>query len=239
MKSNDLLWDLTGNRSTLRKLYHNNAMMSEHYHSNRIKPVTDPREWEILDAIPMEEPEAETNFEKLLMSRRTIREVSGKKVDNNFISRLLRFSVGITGSTEKGYQLFSYPSPGATYATTVFLSINLEKYNYVYRYNAYDHSLEKYLEDPDYHIAEIIYDKKLAAFPIKLFFASDYQLIEKMYGEIAYRLLCLEMGHMAQNILLYSQERGYHSACIGGYNELQFKEMIGEQYDLHYVVVVG
>lgn len=213
--------------------------MSEHYHSIRIKPVKENRSWELLDAIPLEQTEAKTELEKLLVSRRTIREVSGKKVDYNFISNLLNFSVGITGSTKDGYQLFSYPSPGATYAATIFISINQEQHNYVYRYNPYNHALEKYAEDPHHRIGTIIYDEKLAAFPFKLFLASDYQLIEEIYGEIAYRLLCLEMGHMAQNISLYSCDKKYNSVCIGGYNEHLFKEIIGEQYDLHYVIVVG
>lgn len=213
--------------------------MSEHYHSILIHPVNNPRTWEQLDAIPLQEPEAKTYFEKLLVSRRTKRDVSENRINNEFISKLLKFCVGVTGSTEDGYQLFSYPSPGATYATTVFISINEGQHNYIYRYNAYDHSLERYTEDSNHKISEVIYDEKLKVFPIKMFLASDYQLIEKKYGEMAYRLLCLEMGHMAQNISLYSLEKGYHSVCVGGYNELLFKEMIGEEYDLHYVVVVG
>ncbi len=213
--------------------------MSEHYHSIRIKPVRNEREWELLDAIPLEQPKAKTPLEKLLVSRRTIREVSGNKVDDNFISNLLKFCVGISGSTEDGYQLFSYPSPGATYATTVFISIKQEQHKYVYRYNPYKHALEKYVEDPDHSIGKVIDDGKLADFPIKLFLVSDYQLIEEKYGEIAYRLLCLEMGHMAQNISLFSFDNEYNSVCVGGYNELRFKEIIGKQYDLHYAIVVG
>ncbi|WP_026908240.1 SagB/ThcOx family dehydrogenase [Paucisalibacillus globulus] len=239
MKRHDQLWDLTGKRNTLRELYHQNAMISKHYHSMRIKPVKNHRKWELLEAIPLDEPKAESYLEQMLFLRRTIREVSGKDIDIQFISKLLKFSVGITGSTDSGYQLFSYPSPGTTYATTVFISIAQEEHIYIYRYNAYDHSLEKYAEDLDHRIADVIFDKKLSEFPILIFLASDYQLIEEVYGEIAYRLLCLEMGHMAQNITLYSLEKEYHSVCIGGYNESLFKEIIGKQYDLHYVVVVG
>lgn len=233
------LWDTKGDRSALRKMYHDNAMLYEHFLTNQVKPIETNRQWEQLDAVSLQCYEASTHIEKLLASRRTIRSVSNQEMSSEFIAKLLQFCAGVSEETDDGYKLFTYPSPGATYATTVFITVNGWKENYLYRYNPYNHTLEYFKEDVDHQASNIIYDKALQSFPVKIFLASDYQLIEEKYGEMGYRLLLLEMGHIAQNISLYSFACGYHSVCLGGYNEPLFKKTFSMDHDLHYVVVVG
>lgn len=214
-------------------------MLYKHFLSNQVKAIEKQREWASLDAFLLSRHKAKTCFEEILISRRTQRVKSEIKVTEAFISKLLKFCVGVTGETDDGYRLFSYPSPGATYASTVFISVDDWKERYIYRYNPYKHALEYFKKDVNNHTSEIVYDRSLKEFPVKIFLASDYQLIEEKYGEMAYRLLCLEMGHMAQNISLYSSDSGFNAVCIGGYNEPLFKEVISREYDLHYVIVVG
>lgn len=233
------LWDTKGGRNNLRKMYHDNAMLHDHFLSSQVKPIKSQRDWEQLEAISLSYHEAVTCFEKLLSSRRTKRSVSEKEITREFISKLLGFCVGISGETNDGFKLFTYPSPGATYATTVFIAIDGWEGNYLYRYNPYKHALEYFKKDVHHQVSDVVYDKELQSFPVKIFLASDYQLIEEKYGEMAYRLLLLEMGHMAQNISLYSFDNDFYSVCLGGYNEPLFKEVVSCEYDLHYVVVMG
>ncbi|MFK3937448.1 SagB/ThcOx family dehydrogenase [Alkalihalobacillus sp. NPDC078783] len=234
MFENNNLWNLTGERSKLRKIYHLNSQVNEHFHSTLIKPIKGQKKWLPKESKHLHISNPKTEFEQLLVSRRSKRKVSGKPITIEFLSKLLLYCAGVTNK-EKG--LFSYPSPGATYPTSIFIKIKGHKF--IYRYNPYEHNLEEYTDDLNNGSDEIMSDKSLVGFPVKLFLASDYQLIDERYGEASYRLTCLEMGHIGQNIMLYSHENGYHSVCLGGYNELAFKSRIGDEYDLLYVIVVG
>ena len=162
--------------------------------------------------------------------------MSENSIDVVFIAKLLKFCAGIT---DHDNNLFSYPSPGALYPCTLFISINTPEYDYVYRYNPYMHTLEEYKLDQSKIINNVILDEDLKKFPLKLYFTSDYQLLEEKYGELSYRLLCQEIGHIAQNISLYCEHKKFNSVCIGGFVESVFKSVVDERYDLHYVMAVG
>ncbi|MGQ8872592.1 SagB family peptide dehydrogenase [Paenibacillus sp. TSA_86.1] len=236
MISDEYLWDLESDRSLLRKLYHGNANSMEEFSSVNLKKLRNKKKWEIKNGIDLPVYRPETEFEKLLYSRRTRRFPSHEKLDLNFISKLLKFGAGITQQDEN---LFSYPSPGALYPCTLFISIDSPEYEYIYRYNPYKHSLEEYRLDSAHSINQVVLDKDLKKFPMKIFFASDYQLIEEKYGDISYRLVCQETGHIAQNLSLFCEYMNFNSVCIGGFVEHYFKKIVSEKYDLHYVMVVG
>lgn len=236
MKEN-ILWDLNTNRSELRNFFHENTVSSRSFTSVQIKPVTSLKKWDKKDSIQLKEFEAVTPLEKLLKTRRTHRKVTGRDISLSDISKILSFSVGISDK-ERGY--FTYPSPGALYPCTLFLTIKSEDFEQlIYRYNPYTHSLEIYNRIEHKFLDEVVLDKDLQRFPLKIFFATDYQLIEEKYGELSYRLLNQEVGHMAQNLSLYIGSVGLHSVCIGGYSEMIFKKYVDSSYDLMSVMVVG
>lgn len=228
-------WDLVPNQSIIRKRYHEAAVMYEGIGSIPNAFYNKKRYWEEKEAIELSYSNPTTDFERLLRSRRTRRKVSDKKITLDFLAKLLQFCAGISDEEK---ELLTYPSPGATYPTTLFVYWN-DGQNYLYRYNPFNHTLEKYSEKNMDHIHKIIGDKVLNEFPVFLFFASDYQLVEEKYGAISYRLLNQEMGHLAQNISLYCEQERYHSVCIGGFFQSHFQKIVGSTYDLHYVMVVG
>lgn len=229
-------WDLESDRSLLRKLYHRNSGSCLEFSSVNLKPLRHKKRWNIHPEVKLELFPPESSFEQLLSRRRTRRQPSGKPIDLRTVARMLRFAAGIT---DPDNNRFSYPSPGALYPCTIFLSLSLPDYDHVYRYNPYSHGLELIAHDPDRRIDHVLLDPDLRQFGLKLFLASDYQLIEEKYGDLSYRLLCQETGHIAQNISLYAESIGLHSVCIGGFDERVFQNVVDPSYDLLYVMVVG
>ncbi|MBC1492764.1 SagB/ThcOx family dehydrogenase [Listeria booriae] len=234
--STEVIWTTEVDRSILRKFFHNNSISKRYLTSVQIKKVLKNKQWENKTGINLRIYEPKTSLEKILYSRRSRRKINGKKITINEISKLLQFSVGITDK-ENGY--FAYPSPGALYPCTLFLSLDLPGFNNVlYRYNPYQHKLEEYCYDSGQVAGNSIIDDELRKFPIKIFFTSDFQLLEDKYGELSYRLLNQEIGHIAQNLLLYAESLGINATCIGGFYEYEFQKKVPE-YDLLYVMVVG
>ncbi|CAM4185984.1 SagB family peptide dehydrogenase [Saccharibacillus endophyticus] len=229
-------WQPEPDRSELRKKFHRVSVSRKDRTSVQIKKVRSIKKWELLEGIVLPRVEADGQTERLLVSRRTRRIRSEAKLDLDLLARLLQFSVGVTDENN-GY--FAYPSPGALYPCTLFVAADLPGLEGdVYRYNPYRHMLERYSKDPSKHLDAAVIDPGLAEFPIKLFFASDYQLLEEKYGELSYRLLNQEIGHMAQNLSLCAELMGLNSVCIGGFYEEEFQRAVSD-YDLLYVMVVG
>ncbi|EOV9527414.1 SagB family peptide dehydrogenase [Bacillus cytotoxicus] len=229
-------WDTDFDRSSLRKYFHKHSISRRNYTSVQIKKVKGSKKWDKYEGIALQKYSSKVQIEEILKRRRTRRVRSEVNITKEILSKLLLFSVGITDS-ENNY--FAYPSPGALYPCTLFLTINLPDFkDDIYRYNPYKHMLEKYSLNTGHYLDEVVIDNQLAKFPLKIFFTSDYQLLEDKYGELSYRLLNQEIGHMAQNISLYAEYLGLNTTCIGGFYEEEFKKYIKE-YDLLYVMVVG
>ncbi|WGT40304.1 SagB family peptide dehydrogenase [Lysinibacillus sp. 1 U-2021] len=231
-----VLWDTEVDRSLLRRTFHSKTISRKDYTSVQIKKVKTKKKWETKPGIFLHKRAPQNDIEKLLVNRRTRRYPSNREINIQDISEILQFAAGITDEKNK---YFSYPSPGALYPCTLFLSINLAGFKEkIYRYNPYKHQLEEYADASIRSADSIIIDINLKKFPVKIFFTSDYQLLEEKYGELSYRLLNQEIGHIAQNISLYSEFVGLNTTCIGGFYEEEFKRYIPE-YDLLYAMVVG
>ncbi|NGZ75301.1 SagB family peptide dehydrogenase [Saccharibacillus alkalitolerans] len=231
-----LWWETEPDRSALRRYFHERSVSRKNYTSVQIKKVKAVKRWDRKEGLALRRFEPQTELEELLLRRRTRRFRSAAEPDAELLARLLQFAVGVTDE-RSGY--FAYPSPGALYPCTLFLSVDLpELRGNVYRYNPYLHVLELYAPGRADPLEAAIIDRELAAFPIKLFFASDYQLLEEKYGELSYRLLNQEIGHMAQNLSLCAEDLALNTVCIGGFYEEEFKRAVPD-YDLLYVMVVG
>lgn len=230
------IWDLLPDPTRSRKQFHRNAVMHRGIGSIPNINFKKERFWQDKSGLKLDYHRPKSFFETLLVNRRTRRVISDKGIELKFLSKLLQFCAGLS---DKDNQFLTYPSPGATYPTTLFIYWDDSPIECLYRYNPFNHSLEYYEIGQMDNIKKVIGDKLLRDFPLIIYFASDYQLVEEKYGAMSYRLLNQEMGHIAQNISLYTEQEGYNSVCIGGFFQSYFQEVVGEQYDLHYVMVVG
>ncbi len=228
------LWQYASDVSRSRRCYHQRAVMYEGIGAIPNQHYKKTRHWAEKPATVLKKHLPTTAFEHLLTKRRTVRHPSEKDVTMAFLERLLQFAVG---ASDEAHPLMTYPSPGATYPTQVFLATPFSES--AYRYNPFNHTLECFDVSGEQRLRRVVGDPALKPFPLFIFLASDYQLVEEKYGAMAYRLLNQEMGHMAQNISLYATQEGFHSVCVGGFYQSYFKAVVGDAFDLHYVVVVG
>lgn len=236
---NNILWNSDEDRTSLRKITHAFSTMNINNKSVQIKPIKSLKKWSAKKDLKLSNNNAYSNIEKILLNRRSRKVPSYKDINEKLISNFFRFSFGISDYKNK---FMTYPSPGALYSITIFVTIDTKLFQgWIYRYNPYKHTLEKYLSITNEELVEFnktIINYQSIKFPIKLYFATDYQLVEEKYGTMTYRLINQEVGHMAQNASLYAEYLKLNSCVIGGYYENIFQKYI-PQYDLLSVMVVG
>lgn len=235
---NEKLWKFNVENDKIYRHYHMNSQNQREFKSVQIKSIKGKkREWEKFPFEILEDVPIIGEFEELLFRRRTRREVSNIEINDQVISKFLKLSFG-KSEVEEGFS--TYPSPGALFPTMIYMTIQNEKYrNKLLRYNPYKHAVE-YVETIDSKkMTDVIISDDLKEFPIVFYLATDYELLNDKYGELSYRLVCQETGHMAQNISLTAEYLGLNSVCLGGYYEYAIQGKAFENKDLLYVIVVG
>lgn len=229
-------WNLERDYMKFIEFVHSNSIIFNEYKTMNLSPITSSRRWGKLEQIPLTSFSPNTDLEKLLFQRRSVRIPKNKNLNFHFFSRLLKFSCGVS---DKNKGFFTYPSPGGTYATTIFLYSEFIDEEILFRYNPGNHSLEKFTVVTKEQIFSIVNDKELSQFKNVIFLASSYDLIAERYKFATYRLLCQENGHIAQNILLYLTHTNVNGVPIGGFLDNDFKKYVSNNLDLHYVIVMG
>lgn len=178
------------------------------------------------------------SLEESIKQRKSVRSFEDKVFSIEQISQLLWAAQGITHNYHD--RLFrSAPSAGATYPLETYLLTA----SGVYRYNPVEHSLSRIFEE----------DKRLALSEASLGQASVssasavfvFTMIEERtaqrYGERAFRYICMEAGHVAQNIHLQAVSLGLGSVPVGAFNDSDVSAVLGcpdNEFPL-YIVPVG
>ncbi|MBN1298631.1 MAG: SagB/ThcOx family dehydrogenase [Actinobacteria bacterium] len=170
------------------------------------------------------------------MSRRSIRDFTGRKIDMEKISMILWAAQGIT-KNDTGYR--TAPSAGALYPIDVYIF----KSDGIYKYIPQGHKLHK-VSDKDKRLK--LYEACLLQEPVKeaplnIVIIAEYGRTEKKYGSRAIRYANMEAGHVCQNILLEVTSLHLGAVPIGAFRDEMVIEIIGLT-DAHtplYVIPVG
>ncbi|MHA2700655.1 SagB/ThcOx family dehydrogenase [Streptococcus agalactiae] len=236
---NQGLWNFERDTSDFTDYIHKNSVMNISNKSIKISRKSRKKEWEYRPSIDLCRTKDSNFLEEILLNRRTVRTPSGGNITLTELGRLLEFGSGIS---DKKNLYFTYPSPGATYATTIFIYTTIFGLDseILYRYNPYQHSLEKFEYVDNDIVKAVIQDEKFELFPIYIFFATDFQMIQPKYGTLTYRLLNQEVGHISQNLSLQAVAMGLNSTIYGGFYEENFLKLFSEKkYNLLSVMFVG
>ncbi len=179
-----------------------------------------------------------------LKKRRTIREITGKKIGSSRLDQLVWAACGNTLKYE-GVVFRTAPSAGATYPIELYAAINnTENYeNGIYIYNKKTEKLDivnngAFLPE----IQKMSWDQDFISLSNAIFLmVYDPKKIEKEYGVKSRDYALLECGHIAQNILLMAMAKGLGAVPVGAFSKKRLANLLNLKPDrkVLYMVCVG
>ncbi len=180
-----------------------------------------------------------TNFEELLLKRRSIREYLGEPLTIKELSHILFAAYGVTD--DRGFK--TVPSAGATYPLEIYINIRdvLGLEEGLYHYIPEEHSIEM-IDDNEYSRELAIASLNqmfIAVAPITLIIAADYYRTISVYGERGFRYVHMEVGHVAQNVYLMATALNLGTVSVGAFYDDEIKRILNIKEEPLLLMPVG
>lgn len=185
--------------------------------------------------LPREFPPTGCSLEEAIQRRRSLREYTSEPLSLEQVSQLLHLSYGVTGSWEfsEGIQrVRAAPSAGGLFPLELYLiAQNVDGLPVgIYHYNVPDHALER-LPGPDDIRAAMAavshYEATLANASALIVVTAVFDRTTFKYGDRGYRLVLLDAGHMAQNLLLAATAMQLGAVPFGGFRDDPLSRLVG------------
>jgi SagB-type dehydrogenase family enzyme len=197
-------------------------------------------------------PQPDQPLAAVLAGRRSIREYDARPVPLRTVASLLHHACGTTGEMghpehpEIRQRLRAHPSGGALYPIETYLvALRIEGLDAgVYHYHAPDDCLEVVRRaDVADRLASLMLmgGGRLDSAGLVVFAARWEQPIAK-YGERSYRVVLLDAGHVAQNVLLVAGALGLATCPIAGFHDDALAAELGldpNQEPVLYLIAFG
>jgi SagB-type dehydrogenase family enzyme len=188
-----------------------------------------------MSRLPQPTVKGNMSVEEALNTRRSVREFSGADVSDNDLSQIVWAAQGITGP--QGFR--TAPSAGALYPIEVYI-VNVTG---VYHYIPLNHSLEKIREGDvkDDLMRAALNQNAVGHAPLDLVITGMYERTAVKYGDRAERYVCLEAGHVAQNVLLQCTALHLGAVPIGAFDDAKVQDVLGISHDNRplYIIPIG
>ena len=184
--------------------------------------------------LPPPKKKGTTSLEETLEKRRSKRKFVPMRLSEEHISQLLWAA---QGTLQRGFR--TAPSAGGLYPLEIYVVTKEGVYHYIPQ----SHELEQTVKGdilPQLTEAALGVECVLEA-PINIVIAAEYQRAGRRYGERAARYVCIEVGHVAQNIHLQAVALRLGSVPIGAFDDDQVHKILAlpeEQRPL-YIIPVG
>jgi SagB-type dehydrogenase family enzyme len=161
-------------------------------------------------ALPAASRSGKISLEEALATRRSVRDFSPAALTKEQVSQLLWAAQGITD--EKGHR--TAPSAHAMYLVQVYAVSN----DGLFRYDPQHHALLPLnLPEAKTTLAKAVPQKAVAVAPLVLLICGEFGRAAGSGGEAqGARLVNLEAGHVAQNVLLQATALGLGAVPVGG-----------------------
>lgn len=237
-------------------LYHINSRLSAHSSlgQNRKFPIV-PRQkkyMQTLGAVPLllDKSRPSMSVVEALACRRSCREFSDDRpLLFEQLSGVLHYSYGITHRLGP-MELRAAPSAGARYPIEIYLwARNVAGLRRgIYHYDVYSSALDYIIAD------EADANRYVSSFAGEfnqtiahnahcvLFFSAIFGRTTEKYGEIGYRFVLLDAGHVAENIYLMATAYGLGCVGLGGFYEDDINcalELDGVSESVIYAMALG
>jgi SagB-type dehydrogenase family enzyme len=179
---------------------------------------------------------SKTSLEEAIFRRRSERSFQKKDLSQEHLSQILWAAQGIT-DTHYGFR--AAPSAGALYPLYIYVAKN----DGVFRYIPDGHKLlELTNEDKRPSLARASLGQNFVReAPVSIVIAANFAITQAKYGPRAFRYVCMEIGHVAENIHLQATAMGLGSVPIGAFwdDVIRTTLDIPEIQDPLYIIPVG
>lgn len=186
-------------------------------------------------AVPLLPPiPSRVALQKVMLQRRSNRSFGGR-VTLEELSTVLEQALGCTSVIEDegaglAHALRAWPSAGGLYPIDCYvLAARVDGLAAdVYHYNPILQQLEPLGEPTVETVVETAFFGQdiTAAAAAALIFVANFDRTTSKYGERGYRLVLLDSGHAAQNVLLVTEQLGLSATAIGGFNDEALSESL-------------
>jgi SagB-type dehydrogenase family enzyme len=179
--------------------------------------------------IKLPEPRLDSavSIEKVLCTRRSVREFSNEPLDLSQIAQLLWAAQGITGAEAHR----TAPSAGGLYGLELYvIAANVHGLPAgIYRYEILTHEVVSLIEgDPRQRLSRSALEQTSISQGAAIFaVAGVYDRISAKYGERGIRYTHMEAGHAAQNLLLQAVALGLGAVLVGAFDDAKVKRVLG------------
>lgn len=195
-----------------------------------------------MDHIDLPKPlEGQDTFERVLQSRRSVREYADQPVKLADLSQMLWAAQGI--SDPRG--LRNAPSAGALYPLEIYiLCTNVSGLPAgIYHYVPAKHGLNL-ISEGDYRdslASAALGQGPVAAAPLVFVIAAEYQRTTWKYGQRGRRYVHMEVGHAGQNLLLQATSLGLSGLVIGAFDDVEVANILKlpDSHEPLYLMPVG
>lgn len=206
-----------------------------------IAPFPDPSQWPEswtttyfkeyprLDQVILPEPTGLKNtlLEEAVLARKSERRFSKTALSLEQLSNFLFFSCGLRDNKPPWTRNRTYPSPGARYPLEVYaLSLNSELPLGLYHYNLKSHSVEILLKLDSFDCSSFFNQDWIQKAAIVILVSGIFERNTIKYGELGYRHVLEEAGHMGQNFYLVATALNLNVCAIGGYVDEKLNQLL-------------
>ncbi|MBN2058419.1 MAG: SagB/ThcOx family dehydrogenase [Candidatus Saganbacteria bacterium] len=176
------------------------------------------------------------SIEEAIFRRRSQRDFKDKEIPIQHLSQILWAAQGITDQT---YGFRAAPSAGALYP----LSLYIVKKDGVFRYLPDGHKLLQ-LQDKDIRPSlarASLGQNYIMDAPVNIIITGNFKISQAKYGPRAFRYVCMEIGHVAENIHLQAVALGLGSVPIGAFwdDVIRTNLELPETQDPLYIIPIG
>ena len=201
------------------------------------KSLTAAKTYPGADRIPLpdraELPPPSTPLSEVLARRRSVREYADRPIPLRLLGSLLEHAYGVTARVPLEFEggvmtqsLRAAPSGGGLYPIELYVVAfpqtptgDADLRSGAYHYHPLDRCLELVRSDcPRSAIEPLVFtpDNRLAA-PVLIVLTGRWQHALAKYGERGYRVMLLDAGHVAQNLMLAATSLGLASCPLAGF----------------------
>jgi SagB-type dehydrogenase family enzyme len=177
-----------------------------------------------------------TSLEESIFRRRSTRSYQNHELSLEQLSQILWAAQGIT---ENSYGFRAAPSAGALYPLFIYVA----KKDGVFRYIADGHKLIQ-LSSEDKRpslVRASLGQSAIREAPVCIVISANFAITQAKYGPRAFRYVCMEIGHVAENIHLQATALGLSSLPIGAFWDDVIKSTmeIPDNQDPLYIIPIG